>query len=342
MIRRHIEIEAGWFYWLCGIFESEGAFTRAIASAPRRPRMAVSMANHEIIERVAELVGTRVYAHKTPKHYRQAFRTELVGGSAVALMVLLRPQMSQRRQGQIDAAVATFQPLRSVRHKTFRLLPPVEREADRYWLAGYLEGKAYFGRNNTARLGVAPIVEIRTIELDVALRVSEIWHRRYGISIDMYTRRSRKAGHKAQYVVRAVGDDARWIINDMYELLSMKRRAQIDEQLGGEWRQRARLREQSALVYSVAMQLVNSLDERRKPLPGLRPSSFRPSSYSLPKLDCSMKEAREHDEDYPTGSWHGRARRRPREYAYGLGWPRRPAADRRWRQHVPAAATGGR
>ena len=265
MIRRHIEIEARWFHWLCGIFESEGAFTRAIPSAPRRPRMAVSMTEREIIERVADLVGARVYAHKLAQHYRQAFRTELVGGSAVALIELLRPQMSQRRQGQIDAAIATFQPLRLVKHKTFRLLPSVEQEADRYWLAGYLEGQASFGRDKTALLGVSPIVESRTTDLDVALRVSEIWYRRYGISISIYTRRLRKAGYKPQYVVRAVGDDARWIINDIYELLSVQRRAQIDEQSGGEWRQRARLREQSALLYSVPMQPVNSLNERRQP-----------------------------------------------------------------------------
>jgi LAGLIDADG-like domain len=313
MIRRHIQIEARWFHWLCGILEGEGTIARATPSAPRRPRVVVCMTDRDIIARVADLIGTRVYTHKISKHYRQAFRTELVGGSAVALMELLRPVLSERRQTQIDAAVATYQPLRLVKHKSFLIAPVGEQEAERYWLAGYLEGEAYFGQNKTARLRISPIVEVNTTDLDVALRVSTIWYKRYGVSISIYTRRARKAGYKPQYMVRAVGDDARWIIADIYGLLGARRRARIDDLLGGEG-QRTGLRE-AASYYDV-----NRI------------------GVGLAKVTLRKGEADERG--YSSRGWHRRARRRPREYTYGLGWPRRAAADRHGGKQLSAAAAG--
>ncbi len=60
------------------------------------------MTDRDIIERVCELWGTRLYTHiPKVKRYKPVFRTELVGGSAVAMMALLSPHMGERRRGRI-------------------------------------------------------------------------------------------------------------------------------------------------------------------------------------------------------------------------------------------------
>ncbi len=96
-------------HWLAGILEGEGSFMRGIPSSPNRVRIAVQMTDRDVIERVARLWNGAVYECKArnPRH-KASYRAQLDRSGAVALMILLRPLMGQRRQGQIDAAISSY------------------------------------------------------------------------------------------------------------------------------------------------------------------------------------------------------------------------------------------
>jgi hypothetical protein len=69
----------------------------------------VTMTDEEIIARAAGLLQTtyRKYVKKQPGQ-RPAYYLSLKGGRAVVIMRLLYPLMGQRRQAQIDRAIACF------------------------------------------------------------------------------------------------------------------------------------------------------------------------------------------------------------------------------------------
>ena len=233
MIRRDINFDARWFYWLCGLMEGEGTFTKATPSMPRKPRLSIRMTDQDIIERVVEMTGTRIWIHEWEiERYRTVYHTELVGGSAVALMNLFRPEMSARRQIQIDRAIATFQPKRSIRHKTYTVLPIGEEERDRYWLAGFLEGEVYFGQNKAATLTISPLVEVNTVDADVIARVDSIWRSRYGIGVNIHIRPPRQLGYQPQYHLACFGPAARAVMADIEPLMGQRRRGRIAKLLG--------------------------------------------------------------------------------------------------------------
>jgi hypothetical protein len=233
MIRRNLTLTISQLAWLAGLMEGEGSFSRATPAMPRRPRMSVNMTDRDVIERVCELWGTRLYTH-IPKveRFKSVFRTELVGGSAVAMMALLRPHMGLRRQAQIDEAVVTYQPLRVIKHKRFQLLPHGHDEFDRCWLAGLLEGEAYFGLNAAARQTISPMVELNTVDHDVILRVQRIYAARYAVAVNLHVRPPRHAGYQPQYHLACYGDAARAVMGDIAPLMGERRRARIDELVG--------------------------------------------------------------------------------------------------------------
>lgn len=96
--------------WLAGLLEGEGSFGKASPSMPGSPRVVVSMTDEDVIQRVATLWGMTVFRHHRGKEkgWKPTCITRLSGGKAVALMKRLRPLMGQRRQAQIDAAIATW------------------------------------------------------------------------------------------------------------------------------------------------------------------------------------------------------------------------------------------
>jgi hypothetical protein len=229
MIRRELHIEMRWLAWIAGLMEGEGTFSRATPAMPRRPRLSIGMTDHDIIERICELWGTRLYTH-IPKveRYKQVYRTELVGGSAVALMALLRPHMSARRQLQIDKSVATYAPLRSIKHKSFYLSPEGAGEFDRYWLAGLLEGEAAFTHNRGA-----PMLELNSVDHDVILRVQRIYRECYAASVKIHGRPPRRAGYQPQLHIAVYGDAARAIMGDIAPLMGQRRAERIAALAGG-------------------------------------------------------------------------------------------------------------
>jgi hypothetical protein len=231
MIKRDLSLDRRKLAWLVGLMEGEGTFVRGSPAKPRRPTTAIGMCDEDVIRRVADLWGTRVWTIqlKNPRH-KPVYRTELVGGSAVALMALLRPHLSQRRQVQIDEAIVTYQPLRSIRHKQFHLAPDGADEFDRYWLAGLLEGEGSFGFNPAAT--PSPRIELNTVDHDVILRVQRILRERYGAAVNIHERPPRHAGYQPQFHIAVYGDAARALGADIEPIMGERRQARLAELLG--------------------------------------------------------------------------------------------------------------
>jgi hypothetical protein len=246
MIRRELHLDMRQLAWLAGLMEGEGTFVKGSPSKPRRPVTAIGMTDEDIIQRVCELWGTRLWKLKLKvERYKQVFRTELVGGSAVALMTLLLPHMSVRRQSQIDASIASYAPLRSIKHKTFHLSLEGTGEFDRYWLAGLLEAEGYFGLNAAATLNPSPMLELNSVDADVILRVQRIYRERYGAGVKLHERPPRQAGYQPQLHIAVYGDAARAIMADIAPLMGMRRGARIAA-LAGDYAQLRLLREARA------------------------------------------------------------------------------------------------
>lgn len=232
MIQRELFFDTRQLAWLAGLMEGEGSFARGSPAKPRRPTT-IGMTDEDVIRRVGELWGTHVWLikQKNPR-YKDSYRTELVGGSSVAMMLLLRPHLCTRRQTQIDDAIATFQPLRAIKHKSYVISPEGEEEFEHYWLAGLLEGEASFGINPTSTHTIRPIVELNTVDHDVILRVQHVYRERYGISVNVHLRPPRQEGYQAQYHLACHGPAARVIMADLEPLMGRRRRERIAALLG--------------------------------------------------------------------------------------------------------------
>jgi hypothetical protein len=95
--------------WLAGLLEAEGTFLKPPPSRPRSPIVSCRMTDRDVVERVAEMFGTRVISIDKGR-----FRTEhaavLKGSRAVMLMSDLRPLMGNRRGAAIDAVIREYSP----------------------------------------------------------------------------------------------------------------------------------------------------------------------------------------------------------------------------------------
>lgn len=117
-------------YWLAGLLEGEGSFTFAAATVASTGyvkhnfRISVASTDLDIVERVADLLKTRVRGpYRGKAHHKQYWTTSLGARDDVLQMCRrLRPLMGQRRQGQIDAVLAA-----AVRYPRRRLGRPTGR-----------------------------------------------------------------------------------------------------------------------------------------------------------------------------------------------------------------------
>jgi hypothetical protein len=105
-------------HWLAGLLEGEGSFLKPSPSRPASPRVQVVMTDRDVLEHVAALVGVSVYA--VPVDSRNAdwhpcYRVIVNGQRATQLMRVLRPLMGERRQHQIDAAMAAAEEYPTIR-----------------------------------------------------------------------------------------------------------------------------------------------------------------------------------------------------------------------------------
>lgn len=96
--------------WVAGLLEGEGYFGLIRNTVGGKvylyARVGCSMTDQDIVVRLADLIGGKVYAHKPKQPRRKPYwRVEVRGQKAVALMNQLRPHMGARRQEQIDTVL---------------------------------------------------------------------------------------------------------------------------------------------------------------------------------------------------------------------------------------------
>lgn len=112
-------------YWLAGLLEGEGSFLMGPPSAPRYPVLALQMTDEDVVARVAAMFGRKVGCWQPrDERWLPTYLVRITGAKAVAWMTVLRPLMGQRRQAQIDRAVASHEPRPSA-----LLTDPAAREA---------------------------------------------------------------------------------------------------------------------------------------------------------------------------------------------------------------------
>lgn len=91
--------------WLAGLLEGEGWFGIYRVGARSGPEISVNMIDRDIIERVAELFGTKPYGpriYKTRPEAQPYYRARLRGKRAAELMKQLYPMLGERRRQRID------------------------------------------------------------------------------------------------------------------------------------------------------------------------------------------------------------------------------------------------
>jgi hypothetical protein len=101
-------------YWLAGLLEGEGSFLAPAPSAPNQPRISINMTDEDVIRRAADVFGIRVVHCRRSQNekWKPSYLVQIRGRKAVELMQMLRPLMGNRRQQQIDKALAAYQGVR--------------------------------------------------------------------------------------------------------------------------------------------------------------------------------------------------------------------------------------
>jgi DNA-binding NarL/FixJ family response regulator len=79
-------------------------------SQPHVPLVTMCTTDEDVIQRVADLFGVAYCrTSKRKEHWKQAYRVNLRGFTALQVMQELRPLMGSRRQKQIDKAMACYE-----------------------------------------------------------------------------------------------------------------------------------------------------------------------------------------------------------------------------------------
>jgi hypothetical protein len=93
--------------WLAGLLEGEGSFI-CVKSSPTRPgnyaaiRITVQMTDEDVIQRAAQIMGTKVYQRKQIEGKKTVWGTATSGSSrAAGWMMTLYSLMGKRRQARI-------------------------------------------------------------------------------------------------------------------------------------------------------------------------------------------------------------------------------------------------
>jgi len=113
--------------WLTGLLEGEGSFLMS----QRAITIAVSMTDHDVIERAAAILDGRVYTHYLPAPRKQLWSAQLKGPRAAAWMMTMYAWLGERRRGQVRHALSKWRAMPYV-----RISPLVERSIVEAWRAG--------------------------------------------------------------------------------------------------------------------------------------------------------------------------------------------------------------
>lgn len=105
-----MEIDELTLHWLAGLLEGEGSFVAGVPANPTKPIIALQMTDEDVVAKVAAIFQVKYHrvdmSHE--KGWRDTYRLRIAGKKAVSVMKLLRPLMGERRQGQIDKALACY------------------------------------------------------------------------------------------------------------------------------------------------------------------------------------------------------------------------------------------
>ncbi|KAB2863029.1 MAG: hypothetical protein F9K46_06315 [Anaerolineae bacterium] len=122
-------------YWLVGLLEGEGTFLKGIPSHPNKPILKIQMNDRDVLDRVAQFFHVNVLGPIERKSNRLGdmpyYIVSKQGRPAVQLMQQIRPMMGERRQGQIDAAIASYEDRSGVNHPNVKLTVEQVREIRR-------------------------------------------------------------------------------------------------------------------------------------------------------------------------------------------------------------------
>jgi hypothetical protein len=108
--------------WLAGILEGEGSFwadkNRKTINRIRymNPQIAVEMADKDIIDRVASMLGNSVQSRQRDPSKKRLYNTRVGGRKAVAWMLTLFTLLGQRRRAKIAEIMKEWR-LQSIRRK---------------------------------------------------------------------------------------------------------------------------------------------------------------------------------------------------------------------------------
>lgn len=122
-------------YWLAGLLEGEGSFLRGQPTSPNKPSLKIQMNDKDVLERVAKMLQVKVHGPIPRRNNNfgdsSYYVVMKIGWPAVEWMQQIRPMMGQRRQGQIDAAVATYEDRSGENHPNTKLTAEQVREIRR-------------------------------------------------------------------------------------------------------------------------------------------------------------------------------------------------------------------
>lgn len=131
--------------WVAGFLEGEGSF---IHLQDGGLRISATQKDRESLDRLQEICGGKVYINGTrDMHFWYLERKE----PAEKLMRLLRPMMTERRQKQIDDALANFTPLSTTESQTHCFHGHRKRDNAKGYSKRCVECRRYKKRLNFAR-----------------------------------------------------------------------------------------------------------------------------------------------------------------------------------------------
>jgi len=114
--------------WLAGLLEGEGSFLASWDGQSSYPVIKVEMCEQDVVERVADLLNTRLWVEAArTERWRPTYVAQIAGHQAAGWIGTLRPYMGLRRTAAIDAALAVYNPIRLTEVPPICVVPGCER-----------------------------------------------------------------------------------------------------------------------------------------------------------------------------------------------------------------------
>jgi hypothetical protein len=109
--------ESAGLAWLAGLLEGEGTFAiQRDSTEIAYPRISLTMCDRATVERAARLMGAPSVTRKEPRDpdWSVSYFAAITGHQAATWMHQIRGLMGARRRASIDAALASYHPIRLV------------------------------------------------------------------------------------------------------------------------------------------------------------------------------------------------------------------------------------